>query len=152
MVGWSPSPRLHKRLQAAQAQPCPCGSDMPYADCCGRWHDGLAAQPPRHAPTPEALMRSRYSAYVFGLADYLLATWHPSTAPGELELQAIKWIGLEVRHAAVSGEAGVVEFVARYRDANGRAGRLHELSRFVREGEGEAARWTYIDGHTPAPD
>lgn len=94
-----------------------------------------------NAPTPEALMRSRYSAYVVGLIDYLLATWHPSTAPGELELSPVKWIGLEVLRAEVGGDAGVVEFVARCR-VSGRAQRMHEVSRFVRH-EG---RWFYIDG------
>ena len=86
-------------------------------------------------------MRSRYSAYALGLINYLLATWHPSTAPGELELPPVKWIDLEVRHTEASGEAGIVEFVARCR-VNGRAQRLHETSRFVRQ-EG---RWFYIDG------
>ncbi len=86
-------------------------------------------------------MRSRYSAYVLGLIDYLVATWHPSTAPGDLELQPIKWMGLEVRDADSTGDAGVVEFVARYK-VNGRAERMHELSRFVRE----QGRWYYIDG------
>jgi SEC-C motif-containing protein len=122
------------------ASTCPCGSGLDLTDCCGRWHAGLAQG--QHAPTPEALMRSRYSAYVLGLIDYLLATWHPSTAPGELELQAVKWLGLEVRHAETSGDAGVVEFVARCRNSLGRAERMHELSRFVREG----GRWYYIDG------
>lgn len=92
-------------------------------------------------------MRSRYSAYVLGLIDYLLATWHPSTSPGELELPPLKWLGLEVRHAAQAGDAGVVEFVARWRDG-GRAERLHETSRFVRE----AGRWYYIDGQMNEPD
>ena len=86
-------------------------------------------------------MRSRYSAYVLGLIDYLLGTWHPSTAPGELELPPVKWLGLEVRHTEAAGDAGVVEFVARCKD-NGRAERMHETSRFVRQ-EG---RWLYIDG------
>ena len=86
-------------------------------------------------------MRSRYSAYVLGLIDYLLATWHPSTSPGDLELPPVKWLGLEVRHAEATGEAGVVEFVARCR-VNGRAQRLHESSRFVRQD----GRWYYIDG------
>jgi SEC-C motif-containing protein len=86
-------------------------------------------------------MRSRYSAYVLGLIDYLLATWHASTSPGELELSPVKWLGLEVRHAQSTGDAGVVEFVARCRTAGG-AERLHETSRFVRT-EG---RWYYIDG------
>ncbi len=109
---------------------CPCGSGLDLADCCGLWHKGLSAGV--HAPTPEALMRSRYSAYVLGLIDYLVATWHPSTAPGDLELQPIKWLGLEVRHAQASGDVGVVEFVARCK-VSGRAERMHELSRFVRE-------------------
>ena len=89
-------------------------------------------------------MRSRYSAYVLGLIDYILATWHPATSPGELELAPIKWLGLEVRHADSAGDAGVVEFVARCR-VNGRGERMHETSRFLREG----GRWYYIDGQTP---
>jgi len=130
--------RMKKNLHPAQAA-CPCDSGRPYAACCAAWHAGLAQGV--HAPTPEALMRSRYSAYVLGLIDYLLATWHPSTAPGELELPPLKWLGLELRHAEQAGDAGVVEFVARWRDG-GRAQRLHETSRFVRE----AGRWYYIDG------
>ena len=118
---------------------CPCGSGQAYADCCGVWHGGLGMGV--HAPTPEALMRSRYSAYVLGLIEYLLATWHPSTAPGELELSPIKWLGLEVRHAEMAGDAGIVEFVARCK-VNGRAERMHETSRFVRQ----QGRWLYIDG------
>jgi SEC-C motif-containing protein len=124
---------------------CPCESGQAYGDCCGQWHAGLAEGV--HAPTPEALMRSRYSAYVLGLLDYLLATWHSSTAPGDLELPPVKWLGLEVRHAQATGDAGVVEFVARCRDA-GRGVRLHEISRFVRED----GRWRYIDGDQQAED
>ncbi|MFO1193711.1 MAG: YchJ family protein [Rhodoferax sp.] len=120
--------------------PCPCESGKTYLQCCGPWHDGAAA------PDPEALMRSRYSAYALGRPDYLLATWHPSTAPGDLELSPVRWLGLEVRHAQQAGDAGVVEFVARCREA-GRAQRLHEISRFVRED----GRWYYIDGQTPDP-
>lgn len=74
--------------QLAAHAPCPCGSGQTCLDCCGLWHTGLREG--RHAPTPEALMRSRYSAYVLGLIDYLLATWHPATAPGELELSPLK--------------------------------------------------------------
>ena len=133
-----------KRTPSDSRTPCPCGSELPYADCCGRWHAGMAQG--EHAPTPEALMRSRYSAYARHLPEYLLATWHGSTSPGDLELFPVKWLGLEVRHAEMRGDAGVVEFVARCRDSAGRAQRMHELSRFVRE----HGRWYYIDGQAPA--
>ena len=89
-------------------------------------------------------MRSRYSAYVLKLEDYLLATWHPDSRPSELHLAAddSKWLGLEVKkHAQQDDTHASVEFVARYRIA-GRGHRLHEISRFVRED----ARWFYLDG------
>ena len=89
-------------------------------------------------------MRSRYSAYVLKLADYLLATWHPSTRPSELDLAAdtTKWLGLEVRRHQVDDDRhATVEFVARYR-IDGRGHRLHEISRFVRED----GRWYYLSG------
>ena len=89
-------------------------------------------------------MRSRYSAYVLKLEDYLLATWHPVTRPSELDLAAdgTKWLGLEVRRYEMRDDShATVEFVARYRIA-GRGHRLHEVSRFVRED----GRWYYRDG------
>jgi SEC-C motif-containing protein len=90
-------------------------------------------------------MRSRYSAYTLGLVPYLLDTWHPRTRPATLSLDpATKWLGLEVRaHREVDETHATVEFVARCRDA-GRATRLHETSRFVREG----GRWLYVDGES----
>ena len=133
---------MRTKLDPAHS-PCPCDSGQPYTASCGPYHQALRTDPVggAHAPTPEALMRSRYSAYTLGLVDYLLATWHASTTPGELELAPLKWLGLEVRHAEHAGDAGVVEFVARCR-ADGRAQRLHETSRFVRQD----GRWYYIDG------
>ena len=93
-------------------------------------------------------MRSRYCAYVRGNADYLLATWHPTTRPAQLTLDGeppARWLGLQVRRYAVTDtDTAVVEFVARYRIGN-RAQRLHETSRFVREG----GRWYYLDGEFP---
>jgi SEC-C motif domain protein len=89
-------------------------------------------------------MRSRYAAFVLGLRDYLLATWHPSTRPQQLEAapESLRWLGLEVRrHRLIDAEHAEVEFVARSKQA-GRAMRLHERSRFVRE----AGRWFYVDG------
>jgi SEC-C motif-containing protein len=120
--------------------PCPCGNALAYGACCGRFHAG-----PLHlqAPTAEALMRSRYSAFVLGRHDYLLATWHASTRPSALELDppGLKWLGLEVRqHRAQDPDHATVEFVARHKLA-GRAQWLHEVSRFVREN----GRWFYVD-------
>ena len=88
-------------------------------------------------------MRSRYAAYARGAPDYLLATWHPSTRPERSTLdESPQWIGLDVRASRdIDSDHAEVEFVARYR-VNGRAGRLHERSRFVRE----ANRWYYVDG------
>jgi SEC-C motif-containing protein len=123
------------------SSPCPCGRPLAYADCCGRWHAGpLALQ----APSAEDLMRSRYSAYVLGLVDYLDATWHPSTRPAGLGPlpEGLRWLGLEVRrHVRQDEDHALVEFVARSKQG-GRAERLHETSRFVREG----GRWFYVDG------
>ncbi len=121
--------------------PCPCGSARSYDRCCGPYHAG----PLRFgAPTPEALMRSRYCAYVLALHDYLLQTWHPSTRPAVLAVDppGLRWLGLQIRrHALQDADHGSVEFVARSRLA-GRGQRLHETSRFVREN----GRWYYLDG------
>ena len=90
-------------------------------------------------------MRSRYTAYTMQCEDYLLATWHPSTRPIQLNFAdeaPTKWLGLEVkRHEQQDAEHAIVEFVARYK-VNGRAHRLHEVSRFVRED----GRWFYVYG------
>jgi SEC-C motif-containing protein len=97
----------------------------------------------RPAGSAEALMRSRYTAYVYEREAYLLATWHPSTRPTKLELDPPPtWLELRViRHTpdATDPDRAVVEFVARFR-AEGRGHRLHETSRFVREGD----RWLYL--------
>ncbi len=120
---------------------CDCGAPQPYAACCGRYHAG-----PLHlqAPSAEALMRSRYTAFVRDLTDYLLATWHTSTRPSTLEPnpEGLRWSGLEVRaHSTQVADHATVEFVARSK-LGGRAQRLHETSRFVREN----GRWFYLDG------
>ncbi|MEO7391926.1 MAG: YchJ family metal-binding protein [Ramlibacter sp.] len=99
---------------------------------------------PALAPDAETLMRSRYTAHVLCDARYVLETWHPKTRPAaDVELEAgPKWLGLEVReHQMVDATHAEVEFVARYR-IDGRAVRLHERSRFVRQD----GRWYYLDG------
>lgn len=117
---------------------CPCGRGPAFSACCGRYlGTGLPA------PDAESLMRSRYTAFVRGDAAHLLATWHASTRPATLDLEpGVKWLGLEVRARRDTGtDRAEVEFVARSRVA-GRAHRLHERSRFVRED----GRWFYVDG------
>jgi SEC-C motif-containing protein len=119
---------------------CPCGSNQPYISCCACYVEGQEL-----APTAEALMRSRYTAYTLQRTDYLLATWHPSKRPialGLAEDVSTKWLGLEVkRREQQDADHAIVEFVARYK-VSGRAQRLHEVSRFVRED----GRWLYVDG------
>jgi len=89
-------------------------------------------------------MRSRYSAFVFCNEPYLLATWHPGKRPELVSFDRNqKWLGLKIVDAQVTGAAtSEVEFIARYRVGGGSAKRLHERSRFAREGE----RWFYVDG------
>lgn len=121
--------------------PCPCGLPHRYPDCCGRHIQGQAP-----APSAEALMRSRYTAYVLRLEAYLLATWHPDTRPAALNLEdepQPKWLGLQIKSRRQHDEAHAeVEFVARYK-IGGRAHRLHETSRFtLMEGH-----WYYVDGN-----
>ena len=90
-------------------------------------------------------MRSRYVAYVLELEPYLLATWHPTTRPASLDFdkeEKTRWLGLTIkRHEVQDEDHATVEFVARYK-IGGRAYRLHETSRFLRED----GRWFYIDG------
>ena len=124
-------------MKSKLLEPCPCGRPLAYAACCGRYHAGSPA------PDAESLMRSRYSAYVLGLEDYLLATWHASTRPAALDLASgpqAKWLGLEIKAQTEAGDQATVEFVARCR-VGGRAQRLRELSRFVRED----GFWYYLD-------
>jgi SEC-C motif domain protein len=120
---------------------CPCGGGL-YAGCCGRYLSDAA--------TPESaleLMRSRYTAYALQDERYLLDTWYTSTRPnGRLfdEKDAIKWLSLEILRHHEEGGDGIVEFVARYK-VQGRAKKLHEISRFVHEN----GRWHYLDGSFP---
>ncbi len=119
---------------------CPCRTNQHYINCCGRYldHGEVAA-------TAENLMRSRYTAYALNREDYLLSTWHHKSRPMSLGLSnqpQNKWLDLTVkRHEQSSPNHATVEFVARYK-INGRAHRLHEISRFV----SEEGRWFYVDG------
>lgn len=121
---------------------CPCDSGKPFSACCAPY---LAGEIP--APTAESLMRSRYCAYARRDEAYLLRTWHPSTRPGSLDLAqdvGLRWLGLKIlnRSAGTADDSsGTVEFVARFK-SGGKAGRMREISRFVRE----QGSWYYLDG------
>ena len=123
--------------------PCPCGA-ADYDRCSGHFHRGAVAD------SAEQLMRSRYSAYVLGLGDYLRATWHPQTRPAAIDVDGAgskqtTWLGLSVKRHVPEGDHAVVEFVARYRLGGQSAQRLHEISRFERID----GRWYYVDGRFP---
>ena len=119
---------------------CPCLSGEQYGQCCGRFHRGAA-----EAATAEQLMRSRYCAFALLDTNYLLRTWHPRTAPAELELDpGMQWRRLDILSTSRGGPLdteGMVEFKAYYRHGSER-GVLHEASRFLRENR----RWLYLDG------
>lgn len=119
---------------------CPCHAGLPYDECCGRFHDGHGSP-----ATAEQLMRSRYSAFALADPEYLLLTWHPTTRPRTLDLDAeVRWTGLDVlggTGGCLLDTEGTVEFRAHY-VAAGTFGVQHERSRFVRD----AGRWQYLDG------
>ncbi|MGO4307657.1 YchJ family metal-binding protein [Cupriavidus sp. RAF12] len=138
-----------RRPPRASAEPCPCGN-ADYAACCGRFHRGEVMP-----PNAEALMRSRYSAYVLNNLDWLRQTWHATTCPGDLAADTgTRWLGLAVKaHAQQDDTHATVEFIARYK-VGGRAWRLHERSRFVFEPReaGTTPRWLYVDGEMMEKD
>ena len=119
---------------------CACGSGQIADGCCLPYIESAA-----NAPSAQALMRSRYTAYTLRCMDYLLRTWHPSTRPAELTLDpAIRWLGLKLKHVSAGqpGDSeGHVEFIARFK-IDSRADRIHEDSRFVFDNDS----WLYIDG------
>jgi SEC-C motif-containing protein len=122
---------------AAHPVRCPCLSGETYDECCGPLHRGEA-----EAPTAERLMRSRFSAFALGDADYLLRTWHPSTRPATLALDAgLRWYRLDILRTERGGpfdRDGIVSFRAHYKGTD--VGVQEEASSFVREGR----TWFYV--------
>ena len=129
-------------MPMTESRHCPCGSGERYGDCCGLYHSRRALP-----PTAEALMRSRYSAYVLGDAKYLYRSWDEQTRPSLQSLRAmprVSWLGLSVTCTEAGGpedDSGVVAFVARYMEG-GRVVEVAETSRFRRV----RGRWVYVDG------
>lgn len=118
---------------------CYCGSANSYAQCCERLHKGVAAN------SPEALMRSRYSAFVLHNAEYLLKSWHSSTRPQTLELNTEdSWLTLSVLSSDSHAQSGRVHFKAYLKEEN-EFYELEENSTFILEN----GHWYYVDG-TPS--
>jgi SEC-C motif-containing protein len=130
---------------------CPCGTARAFGDCCGPILNGE-----RPAPTAEALMRSRYSAYVVGRIGYLRDSLDPDHRE-DLDLEATRrwagqsrWLGLEVRATEQGGPddgEGVVEFVATYKERGGLVRPHHERARFRRH----QGHWFYVSGEILRP-
>ncbi len=121
---------------------CPCNPEKNFDQCCGPYLAGKT-----NAPTAEALMRSRYSAFSRKEYDYIISTTHASTRPGEKKFDQQgepAWSGLEIISTEKGGPGdteGTVEFIARYKSSGGTY-RYHELSSFVFED----GQWYYVDG------
>jgi SEC-C motif-containing protein len=127
---------------------CYCGLDLEYSECCGQYHDG------EKAPTAEALMRSRFTAYALGLFDYIQDTMEGAPAAdfdrnsAEEQHEDLQWTRLDVLKVdkgSETDEAGIVEFVAHY-VMDGQASAFREESQFLKK----AGRWYYVAGkHKP---
>jgi SEC-C motif-containing protein len=120
---------------------CPCGSGAVFGRCCAPWLSGTAG-----APTAEALMRSRFTAFQLRDGDYLRRTWDPAERPASVSFEddARTWSRLEIvatLGGAESDERGVVEFKAQF-ELGDDTYLLHETSRFHKS-EGQ---WVYLDG------
>ena len=119
---------------------CPCCSGRLFADCCQPFLHRL-----EQAPTAEALMRSRYTAFTLCDEDYLRYSWHPDYCPTTIHVDDdCHWLGLKViasEQGSADDTQGRVHFVARYK-RNGKATRIEENSRFERF----QGRWVYLDG------
>lgn len=123
---------------------CPCGTDLQYDKCCGQYIKGE-----KLAPTPELLMRSRYSAYVEKEFEYIVKTMRgpallaynrsATQDPG-----AIQWLGLTILHTAIDATnpmIGYVEFIAKFEYSHSQS-TMHEKSIFHLTN----GAWYYVDG------
>jgi len=110
---------------------CPCGSGKMYTACCEPVIGGATAS------SAEALMRSRYSAYVLGHWHYLHTSWHPDTRPSKVSPTSTDWLGLSIIHSTED----TVEFIAGFRE-DGNIMALHETSHFAQKD----GHWRYLDG------
>ena len=123
--------------------PCPCGSRLTYDSCCGLYIDNGQL-----APSPEQLMRSRYTAYSMANIDYIKKTMFGKPLIGfDIEnskrwAKRVSWTGLRVIKACLKNpELGEVEFIANFIDKN-KCHTIHEISEF----QCKNGAWFYTDG------
>lgn len=132
---------------------CPCHSGQTYGDCCQPFHKGE-----REPPTPEALMRSRFSAFATAHVDYLVKTLHPDHDERKLPddvlrpmiqsaCRSYRYTGLEIEETETEGDRGRVTFFAKVFE-KGVDCSFREVSTFGRTAEG----WRYLSGQTIAAD
>lgn len=133
--------------EKTKAIACPCQSGQLYPICCEPFHQGIAL-----APTPEALMRSRYSAFVLANVDYLQKTMKGPVAQSFNKADclkfasSVKWLGLKVLSTqTLSAVRGLVEFDARFQTPEGKQEFIHERSVFQKIN----GAWYYIDSVKP---
>jgi SEC-C motif-containing protein len=126
------------------AMPCHCGTKNALNDCCLPLIEGT-----RKPATAEELMRSRYTAHVISAIDYLWDTWSPeqrmrsTKADIRAWAESCDWLGLQVlatEQGGSSDDAGIVEFVALYRQ-QGQLHQHHEVSQFRKV----LGKWLYVD-------
>jgi SEC-C motif-containing protein len=133
---------------APTTRTCPCGSGRATQECCLPIIEGRAA-----APTAEACMRSRYTAFTLGKVDYIVESHHTRTR-NEISPDAIKawcdraeWLDFKIEDSRGGGEddqAGEVRFLARYKE-KGVVVNHHEIATFERED----GKWRFVTGVTP---
>ena len=124
---------------------CPCGSGLAYASCCEPYISGE-----KNAPTAEAFMRSRYSAYVEHAIDYILSTC-TKNKKDEIDPEQTrnwsersKWLGLKIlstEKGGITDTEGMVEFQALY-EVDGISENHHEKANFKKID----GRWLYDEG------
>lgn len=127
-----------------QSDHCPCGSTKTYSKCCAVYIDGK-----KSPPSPEMLMRSRYTAYTQANIDYIAQTMKGAAAKDFFSAETkrwaehVKWLGLTILHISPieNNDHGFVEFKIDYL-FNGKRQGLHEISEF----RYEEGKWFYIDG------
>lgn len=130
-------------MQKYDLTKCPCGSGKPYQECCEELHSGK-----RQAETPTELLRGRYTAYALQNGDYVKASWHPDFCPAVpprfmvSDYRKIKLTRLEILREEITGDTGVVEYIARLRVGT-RFDYIHEIAIYVKTG----GRWYYTDGN-----